>query len=333
MYFESKSPDSDQNGTSRYRYRYRCQWDDEAVLDEDVVQTASSPMQTPITNGVSNQSTVNDSRRRTENEDCKCLDSNEKDDEEEEVPVTCVRLRPQKGARNSLSVTLKVPRRSPIMEEKSDDCRSDGTISRTQGDGDENAVARTPSPNPSITSSNFYLRKSSTVIELQSTGGQENEEEEVDSTLSNNGVGASGSDRTQDESPSGSGNAADDDEDDSSSVSFSFRPPPRQVLPDSPLATEVRLRLPSQKSKKLRTSGSDSSAEQAVNVESCQEATVDDNSDFIGKYKDIDEMLGNLFRMIEDTNQTLDEEYAGFQEVHASAVKVHDNKALVAKVR
>ena len=117
----------------------------------------------------------------------------------------------------------------------------------------------------------------------------------------------------------------DEDESEESSVSFSFKPPSRKKA-DEPLTNgdchngESNGKLPDATENGGEPNGlADEEARKQF---------------FIGKYKDIDEMLGNLFRMIEDTNQTLNAEelMEDFYEIEASAVKVHDNKALNAKV-
>lgn len=119
-----------------------------------------------------------------------------------------------------------------------------------------------------------------------------------------------------------------DEEDESEeSVSFSFKPPSRKK---------------SETIDKLKTV--ETNGESNHNVlngelnddknEKSENSSEDARKQFIGKYKDIDEMLGNLFKMIEDTNQTLNAEelMEDFYEIDASAVKYYDNKALNAKV-
>jgi hypothetical protein len=283
------SPEADQYVSSRYRYRYRRQWDDDAVLDDDVIQTPSSPIKVvedPIPDVSSDISTEPSTR----------------DEPDEEVTVACVRLRPR-SVRNCTSITLNVNPASPIAEEVSDDCRSECAPRPVV------QAPTTPSPSPSICSSSFYLRKSDTVFELQPA--------EVGLTV--------------DDSSSQTSNEPEEDE--SSSVSYNFtRLPCRSPSPSNQPAVQVRLRLrPTSQGDQRQSDASNTSHETTDSDVSL--LTSNPSSDFIGQYKDIDEMLGNLFRMIEDTNQTLDDDYSGFQEVHASSVKVHDNQALVAKVR
>jgi len=114
-----------------------------------------------------------------------------------------------------------------------------------------------------------------------------------------------------------------DNEDESEeSVSFSFKPPNRKKSEQNDY--ELNGSLNSELNGAIN-------GEQSKDEQQSEEAK---RQFFIGKYKDIDEMLGNLFKMIEDTNQTLNAEelMEDFYEVEASAVKVHDNKALNAKV-
>lgn len=118
----------------------------------------------------------------------------------------------------------------------------------------------------------------------------------------------------------------EEDESEESSVSFSFKPPSRkQRTLDGESLTNGELNG--------TPNGVESSGEQVGETNGRLEEEARKQF-FIGKYKDIDEMLGNLFRMIEDTNQTLNAEelMEDFYEIEASAVKVHDNKALNAKV-
>lgn len=121
----------------------------------------------------------------------------------------------------------------------------------------------------------------------------------------------------------------DEDESEESSVSFSFKPPSRKKA-DEPLTNGDCAKHNGELNGELNGKLTEPSG--LENGEPNEEEAR--KQFFIGKYKDIDEMLGNLFRMIEDTNQTLNAEelMEDFYEIEASAVKVHDNKALNAKV-
>ena len=125
----------------------------------------------------------------------------------------------------------------------------------------------------------------------------------------------------------------DEDESEESSVSFSFKPPSRKKAEGAePLTNGDCAKHDGELNGKLAESSGES-----VEPKGEPNGLLEEEARkqfFIGKYKDIDEMLGNLFRMIEDTNQTLNAEelMEDFYEIEASAVKVHDNKALNAKV-
>lgn len=330
MHSTDSSTETDPYETSRYRYRYRRQWDDEAVLDDDVVQTTSSPI---VETSPSPEATENLSNAAVEPEE-----------PDEQVTIACVRLRPR-SVRNCTSVTLNVNPASPIAEEETIDADDDADTRSdvTQSIGCNGKGSRSPS----ACSSSFYLRKSDTVFELQPADRDDTDDSRRISATSsilsgNNGAAASSVSINESENSRDAAEDEDeeeqednDDAEESSSVSFSLSLRPRSSRPESPpvdQTTEVRLRLRCGSRSINRDSSDISNADPPTDSSSPSVVDPPTSDHFIGQYKDIDEMLGNLFRMIEDANQTLDEEYSGFQEVHASAVKVHDNRALVAKV-
>lgn len=222
--------------------------------------------------------------------------SNHNDEEE----TTLIRLNrrsysslSQYNGGSNYSVRVNMNRSSPIYEEKSEDCQSDNEVTATYK---LHSTKKRPAENGRV-----FLRKSSTVIQCVELKDEEDESEE-------------------------------------SSVSFSFKPPSRKQRTDSgePLTNGELNGTPN---------GVESSGELGGVPNGEPDGKSNGKSNglleeearkqfFIGKYKDIDEMLGNLFRMIEDTNQTLNAEelMEDFYEIEASAVKVHDNKALNAKV-
>lgn len=197
---------------------------------------------------------------------------------------------------NNLSVRVNMNRSSPIYEEKSDDCQSDNEVTATYKLNTVKSRTKSPKENER----KFFLRKSSTVIQC---------------------IDVNGNDENEDESEE--------------SVSFSFKPPSKKK---DEIVGELNGAYNGE------CNGTYGDRETATgrllynghsNEQSAQKTDEEARKQFfIGKYKDIDEMLGNLFRMIEDTNQSLNAEelMEDFYEVEASAVKVHDNKALNAKV-
>lgn len=121
------------------------------------------------------------------------------------------------------------------------------------------------------------------------------------------------------------------DDESEESVSFSFKPPGKNK---SKQINEYN----GEYNKYGNYNGNNDKSTDVESEEKRNEINGDDEARkqfFIGKYKNIDEILGNLFKMIEDTSQSLNAEelMEDFYEVEASAVKVHDNKALNAKVK